>query len=98
MLIHSQRAWCSMCIVYLQKLHAVPVIADPCDVKPCANGGTCVPSVTTPDNFTCTCSEGFIGSMCENGKLNKCSRYVNVRQEIDLYGQRSNYDKLWPFS
>ncbi|XP_008580728.1 PREDICTED: delta-like protein 3 [Galeopterus variegatus] len=34
----------------------------PCDVNPCANGGSCS---ETPGSFECTCPRGFYGLRCE---------------------------------
>ena len=37
-----------------------------CASSPCVNGATCVDQV---NNFTCTCSPGFTGVLCDFSKL-----------------------------
>ena len=37
-----------------------------CDSNPCMNGGVCADG---NDLFTCTCAAGFIGAICDVGKI-----------------------------
>ena len=52
------------------------ILPSPCNPSPCLNEGDCSES---GDNFTCTCSAGFTGNICEIGKLrqNKTLLCVN---------------------
>ncbi len=40
----------------------LPPACDPCDAKPCENGGACE---TTARGFACTCAIGFSGARCQ---------------------------------
>ena len=39
---------------------------DECASNPCLNDGTCVDRL---DGFTCQCTDGFTGTLCNNGWL-----------------------------
>ena len=49
-------------------LFCVQIFAQPdsCSSNPCQNGGRCEPSGST---FTCTCFNGFHGSVCQYSKF-----------------------------
>ncbi|KAI0239408.1 hypothetical protein LSAT2_009862 [Lamellibrachia satsuma] len=66
------------------------VAASPCDVTPCANGGTCVPAYETSTNFTCECARGYSGNTCENVVLRRMYPYGG--QEGDTLYCRNNND------
>lgn len=39
-----------------------------CDNNPCQNGGRCTNS---EGSFTCSCTDGWEGPVCDQGNLNK---------------------------
>ena len=41
---------------------------DDCVTARCVNGATCVDGV---NRYSCTCNEGFTGTFCESGKIEK---------------------------
>lgn len=51
------------------KLHTfVSVPANPCSLKPCKNGGTCVRGRSVA-GYSCQCRVGYSGQNCEKGRL-----------------------------
>jgi len=42
-------------------------IANPCDSRPCINGGICIQDGS--GNFTCECVNGFHGRFCQHSKI-----------------------------
>ena len=45
---------------------------DDCASGPCHNGATCHDGV---DSFTCTCPVGFVGDVCNYGKISTLSPF-----------------------
>ena len=45
---------------------------DDCASGPCHNGATCRDGV---DSFTCTCPVGFVGDVCNYGKISTLSPF-----------------------
>ena len=43
----------------------VLIESDECDSNPCGNGGTCNDYI---NEFNCTCTGGYEGTLCETGK------------------------------
>ena len=50
-------------------LCAVRAARDACAVKPCQNGGTCVPveQIVDPEGYICKCLDEFVGEHCQTG-------------------------------
>ncbi|XP_044837858.1 neurogenic locus notch homolog protein 4 isoform X2 [Mauremys mutica] len=40
-------------------------VIDSCQSNPCANGGTCAVTGSTPSDFTCRCPPGYSGATCD---------------------------------
>ena len=45
---------------------------DECLDKPCKNGGRCEQNLEIPGDYTCYCSDEFIGKHCEEVKIKTC--------------------------
>ena len=58
---------------------------DDCASGPCHNGATCRDGV---DSFTCTCPVGFVGDVCNYGKISTLSPFFyyprGYRGESDI--------------
>ena len=46
-----------------------PLDVNECASNPCKNGATCV---NTVEGFNCTCTKGFQGKICDNGRSCNC--------------------------
>lgn len=53
------------------------IAVSPCAKSPCRNGGKCIP--TAGDEFTCQCTEGFQGEVCEKGN---CSTIITYNYSV----------------
>lgn len=76
------------------------VATDSCDVNPCKHGNC---TVTSPESYSCTCLEGWAGSLCDQsvapggGCMNEAP--VGTRPNVDLEeGTCKDFAKttLWP--
>lgn len=47
------------------------VDVDECASVPCQHGGTCTDKL---NGFTCSCAQGYTGTMCETGKSHEISK------------------------
>ncbi|XP_005464505.1 hepatocyte growth factor activator isoform X5 [Oreochromis niloticus] len=56
-------------------VHTSRRITDPCQAKPCQNGGVCT-AIPHRRTFECSCPEGFSGRICEQ---KKCYETVHLR-------------------
>ena len=48
---------------------------DECLDEPCKNGGTCEQDLQVPGNYTCLCSDEFIGDHCDEVKIKTCDNF-----------------------
>ena len=48
---------------------------DECLDKPCKNGGRCEQDLQVPGNYTCHCSDEFIGDHCDEVKIKTCDNF-----------------------
>ncbi|XP_031563600.1 uncharacterized protein LOC116299106 [Actinia tenebrosa] len=58
--------WYSLSLEYrsLKKAQMkIKLVVTPCTSEPCLNGAAC--TVTSSSNFSCTCTPGFMGSLCD---------------------------------
>lgn len=67
-LIHLSQSIIFKLVIY--EYHEYCNSAVPCQLNPCANGGTCSAQDTT--NYTCTCAANFTGTDCSSD-INFCT-------------------------
>ena len=56
-------------------------IVNACINQPCRNNGTCV---NVGLSFRCHCKTGYFGQNCEEGHLEKKSKYINLIVIIEI--------------
>lgn len=73
--------------------------SDPCSLRPCRNGGTCRPDLSSRMNHTCDCPLGYAGASCQmrkylhNNNIGIVLRVKVVKSNYNYYSIRIYYQK-----
>ncbi|KAJ8737311.1 hypothetical protein PYW07_000582 [Mythimna separata] len=68
--------------------------SDPCALRPCRNGGTCRPDLSSRMNHTCDCPLGFAGAYCQMPLELQTSVGFNGNGYLELPANLMRYENL----